>query len=412
MVIRRATKIEIETEGTGTSEPPQAGIPSVSEFTRTLRDLIEGEFPEIAIQGEIAGWNRAASGHTYFTLRDERASLSAVLWKTRQLRFPIREGMRVVALGRVTVYEPRGQYQLDCFSLTPLGQGDLFQAFEALKRRLQEEGLFDPGHKVPLPLFPTRIGVVTSRDGAALRDIVTTLRRRMPLVRVIVHPTLVQGATAAREVASAVRSFNERNYVDLLIVGRGGGAMEDLWAFNEEVVARAIFESRIPVISAVGHETDFTIADFVADVRAATPTAAAELAVRDINELRALVEDVGDRLTLAVNDKLRHSRRELESLLRTRGLSRPLDMVRAHQQRLDDLWGRAGRGLGTNLRTAADRLERMDASLRALNPENVLARGYAIVERGGLPVSSADQVAQGESIDIRWHDGSRRAVIE
>jgi len=409
MVIRRATKIEVETSLQSQTIHPD--IPTVSEFTRRVRGVLEGEFQEVVVQGEISGWNRAASGHTYFTLRDEYAALGAVLWRNRQMRFPIRDGMRVVATGRITLYEPRGQYQLDCVTIVPLGQGELHLAFEALKAKLQAEGLFDRERKRPLPMFPRRIGVVTSRDGAALRDIVTTIRRRMPTAELFLCPTLVQGATAAAEIATAIRALNERPDIDLMIVGRGGGAMEDLWAFNEEIVARAIADSRIPIISAVGHETDFTIADFVADVRAATPTAAAELAVRDRAELLGYLRDVQNRLSGAASDVLRSARRELTSLLRSRGLARPLDMVRSHQQRLDDLSHRSSMAVRTLLRRRSEQLDRMEASLRALNPANVMARGYAIVEQEGSPVTSAESVAIGDSVTIRWHDGRQKARI-
>jgi exodeoxyribonuclease VII large subunit len=291
MVIRKITKAQVD------ELELEPIIPTVSELTRRITDLLETRFDQVTVQGEISGWNRAASGHTYFSLKDENALLSAVLWRSRTVGFPIRDGMKVIASGRITVYGPRGQYQLDCQSLVPLGQGELQLAFEQLKARLHAEGLFDQERKKPLPLYPGRIGVVTSRTGAAIRDIVTTLRRRMPSVQVVLRPALVQGAGAAEDIALAIRQLNDLGDIDLLIVGRGGGSIEDLWAFNEEAVARAIHESRLPVISAVGHETDFTIADFVADVRAATPTAAAEIAVRNAEELIDMLRYTEQRMT-------------------------------------------------------------------------------------------------------------------
>jgi exodeoxyribonuclease VII large subunit len=411
MVIRKATKNDLEAPGV--SEPiPGLSVPTVSELTRELADLLESTFATVVVQGEISGWNRAASGHTYFTLKDDRACLGAVLWKSRQLAYPIKEGMKVIASGRISVYAPRGQYQLDCVSLTPVGAGDLQLAFEQLKAKLQAEGLFDVERKRSLPDFPRRIGVVTSRDGAALRDILTTLRRRMPTVQVVLRACLVQGATAAKEIATAIGELNALEDIDLLIVGRGGGSIEDLWAFNEEIVARAIAGSRIPTISAVGHEVDFTIADFVADVRAATPTAAAELAVRDRAELLEVLMRLEERLTDDIETMLRRHRQELGYLLRSRGLARPLDLVRSHQQRVDDLTHRSGLGLRAALLRAAERLNILEAKLHALSPLGVLDRGFAIIERDGSPVTRAAGLAAGDAVRIRMADGARKARIE
>ncbi len=412
MVIRRATTQPPSRPVDGADTGFKQGIPTVGEFTRRLAGLLEGEFADITVQGEISGWNRAASGHTYFTLKDDSAVLSGVLWRSRTLNHRVADGMKVIARGRISVYAPRGQYQLDCVSLVPVGVGDLQIAFEQLKARLQAEGLFDPARKRRLPPFPARIGIVTSATGAAIRDMLTTLERRMPAVRVVFRPALVQGAGAAQDIARAIEEINTLPDVDVMIVGRGGGAIEDLWAFNEEVVARAIHDSRIPVISAVGHEIDFTIADFVADLRAATPTAAAELAVRDSADILAAIAELSSAMHAAMESRTRSARRTLEMHLRSRGLARPLDIVRAYQQRLDELAGRADRGLRGLARTSADRLNLLEATLRTLNPLNVLARGYAIVERDGQPVQHAGALQPGEHISIRMHDGTRGATID
>jgi exodeoxyribonuclease VII large subunit len=406
MVIRKVTKIEAEELSMETR------VPTVGELTRRIADTLEGTFDRVTVQGEISGWNRAGSGHTYFSLKDENAVLSSVIWKSRTISFQPRDGMKVVATGRITLYPPRGQYQLDCVSLMPLGQGELQLAYEELKARLHAEGLFDPERKKQLPMFPRRIGVVTSRTGAAIQDIINTLRRRMPAVQVVLRPALVQGMGAADDIALAIRQFNELMDIDLLIVGRGGGSIEDLWAFNEEVVARAIADSRIPIISAVGHETDFTIADFVADLRAATPTAAAELAVRDTRELVETLRYTELRLTEEIEEKLRFYGRELQSLLRSRGLSRPLDLVHSHQQRLDDLQHRASMAARGARQRSTEQLRLLETSLRTLNPINVLKRGYAIVERDSKPVSNAGDLKQGDHVLLRMHDGEQRAVIE
>ena len=329
MIIRRLITTETVTErreerAPALESPSAPPIPTVSEFTRRVAGMLEAEFGDITVQGEISGWNRASSGHTYFTLKDEGAVLGAVLWRSRTLEHQIRDGMKVVARGRITLYPPRGQYQLDCTSLVPLGLGDLQIALERLKAKLLAEGLFDPTRKKRLPEFPRKIGVVTSRTGAAVRDIITTLSRRMPLLQVVLRPALVQGAGSAEDIALAIKQLNEFDDIDLLIVGRGGGSIEDLWAFNEEVVARAIAASRIPIISAVGHEIDFTIADFVADLRAATPTAAAEIAVRDRDELLPMLADLEAAMGSYLHDKLDRGRRDLQALLRSRGLARPV----------------------------------------------------------------------------------------
>lgn len=406
MVIRRATSSLAEdvTLLAGT-------VPTVSEFTRMVADTIEGRFAEVVVQGEISGWNRAASGHTYFNLRDERAVLCAVLWRSRSLPYPIKDGMKVIATGRLTLYPPRGQYQLDCQTLMPIGHGELQLAFERLKAKLHAEGLFDAARKKSLPEFPKRIGVVTSLTGAAIRDVITTLRRRMPSVEVVIRPALVQGNGAAEDVALAIRQFNEYRRVDLLIVGRGGGSVEDLWAFNEEAVARAIADSTIPVISAVGHEIDFTIADFVADVRAATPTAAAELAVRDQSELAGYVIDLQERLSEEMCEKIEAMKLALLALLRSRGLSRPLDIVMAAEQRLDDLTHRSDLALRGVVGRASQRVELLRSTLEALNPDNVISRGYASIERDGRPIRSIDELSTGDVVEICMRGGKREAEI-
>lgn len=409
MIIR---KVERETHDELSPEQSSAAAaPTVSELTRRIRETLETGFAEAVVQGEISGWTRAASGHTYFTLKDENASLSCVLWRNRQLAHPVRNGMKVVAAGGITVYPPRGAYQLDCRSIIPLGQGELQLAFERLKARLQAEGLFDVERKRPLPLFPNMIGVVTSPKGAALRDILTTLARRMPSVRVVLFPALVQGAGAAGEIALGIERLNARPDIDLLIVGRGGGSLEDLWAFNEEPVARAIAASRIPVISAVGHEIDFTIADFTADVRAATPTAAAEIAVRNREDVLNVIENARDRLDRSMGRRLQRMHERLNAVMRSRGLHRPLDLLRDREQQTDELMRRADAAIRGRLRATGDQLHRIEASLRALDPAAVLNRGYAIVEREGVPVSDSAALEPEEEVTLRMRDGSRRAKI-
>ncbi|MES2766690.1 MAG: exodeoxyribonuclease VII large subunit, partial [Bacteroidota bacterium] len=249
---------------------------SVTQLTRTIRGILEETFEGIRVSGEISNFKHHSSGHRYFTLKDEGAQIGCTMWRTRSLGFVPADGMKVVVFGNISVYPPQGKYQIDCITMMPLGKGDLHLAFELLKEKLARAGYFDPSRKRPLPLFPLKIGVITSPTGAAVRDILSTLERRMPACEIYFRPALVQGDGAAEDIAEAIYQLNNLD-CDVIIAGRGGGSLEDLWAFNTEIVARAIFESRVPFVSAVGHETDFTIADFVADIRAATPTAAAEL---------------------------------------------------------------------------------------------------------------------------------------
>ncbi|MFQ5772424.1 MAG: exodeoxyribonuclease VII large subunit, partial [bacterium] len=265
---------------------------SVSELTRQIKFLLESSFPEIWVQGEISNFTHHSSGHMYFSLKDENAQISCVMWRSRNqhLFFTPQDGMKVILDARITVYEKRGAYQLDVLQMQPAGVGELQLAFEQLKNRLREEGLFSEEFKKPIPLYPERIGIVTSPTGAAVQDLISVLQRRFPGIEIIINAARVQGEGAATEIARAIDDFNDYGKVDVLIVGRGGGSLEDLWAFNEEVVARAVFRSKIPIISAVGHEVDFTICDFVADLRAPTPSAAAELAVRHRDELHAFLK--------------------------------------------------------------------------------------------------------------------------
>ncbi|MCB0711269.1 MAG: exodeoxyribonuclease VII large subunit [Ignavibacteriae bacterium] len=391
--------------------PTNPGSLTVSELTNSIRNILESDFSEVVVTGEISGWTVAGSGHRYFTLKDEKAALSCVCWRTRQIGSVIGDGMKVIVVGGITVYPPRGAYQLDCRQIMPLGQGELQLAFERLKSRLLSEGLFDPERKRPLPNFPKRIGVVTSPTGAAIRDILTTLSRRMPTVSVVVAPAKVQGVGSAQEIARGIEQLNELGDIDLIIAGRGGGSIEDLWAFNEEIVARAIAGSNVPVISAVGHEIDFTIADFVADVRAATPTAAAEIAVRSREELVGHLIDTTLRIQRELRRKLDGLSDRLEYLSRSRGLAKPHDLLREYQQQVDELTRRSRHATSQKLQRTSDHLHRLESSLRALAPHAVLRRGYAIVQKDGKPVSSYSELELHDHVNITMWDGEHKAKI-
>lgn len=420
---------------------------TVTELTGELRALLQGHFADLYVEGEVSGCRPAASGHVYFTLKDAKAAISCVMWAGTAARLskPLRDGDKVEIRGDIDVYAQRGTYQIIVLSLRPAGLGRLYQAYLELKERLDQEGLFDEARKRELPPHPRVVGVVTSPTGAVIRDILNVLGRRAPHVSVLLYPARVQGDGAAREVAHAIRRFNALAAEarrgtgdtalcsDVLIVGRGGGSLEDLWAFNEEIVARAIFESDLPVISAVGHETDFTIADFVADKRAPTPSAAAELVARDSGEMLRHLEHTTRRLQAALQHRLaplkqgRHLEQRLKQAFLPRVISmrntlrafrksaafqRPFQKVNEERMRLDDLHGRMLRRVEERAREAARCHERISAQLRALDPRAVLSRGYSITfdARTGKPLRRAEDIQDGLALRIVLHEGEIRAI--
>ncbi len=361
-----------------------AGPLTVSALTKAIRESIEFGFPNVTVEGEVSNFIDHRSGHRYWTLKDAGAQISAVFWKTRPLHFDLRDGMKVVCRGRLTVYPPRGNYQLDVFQVRPSGVGDLQQAYEERYQRLLAEGLFDESRKRPIPRFPQTIGIVTSENGAALHDMLATLRRRYPIVKVVLRATAVQGVGAELEIARAIQQFNMTygtDRTDVLIVGRGGGSLEDLWCFNEEAVARAIYASRIPVISAVGHEVDFTIADFVADLRAPTPTAAAELATPDREELISALNGSRMGLTRLMRQIIKQLRHHVNIASDKRSLAIALsNAVRSLRGRLNSEILDATRSAVHSLERRRLTLERDTAKLAAMNPDRVLDRGYTALE--------------------------------
>ena len=383
---------------------------SVTTLTKAIRDILESNFAEITVEGEISNFTNHRSGHRYWTLKDEGAQISCVFWKTRQLSFDLAEGQKVLCRGRLSVYPPRGNYQFDVFQVRPLGIGALQAAFEILFKKLSEEGLFDEGRKRPIPRFPKKIGIVTSPTGAALHDILTVLRRRYPLVEVLLRPAAVQGIGAELEIARAIAEMNllpDSKRPDVMIVGRGGGSLEDLWAFNEEAVARAIYASKIPVISAVGHEVDMTIADFTADLRAPTPTAAAELATPDKNELIGVISSSASALDYLMKRKLIELRSELISHSAGYGLKRVLAQALSDKRSsLEQFSGRMTSRINHFLELGTARSERYHGTLRALNPYGVLDRGYAMVQDGnGSVISKAALMPENDEVQVVFSDG-------
>jgi exodeoxyribonuclease VII large subunit len=436
-------------------------ILTVSEVSERIKIVLEDTFYDVWVEGEISNLRTPTSGHSYLTLKDEQSQLRAVLFKMqrRYLRFDPKDGMLVIARGRISLYEPRGEYQLAIDYMEPKGIGALQIAFEQLKARLAQAGLFDPSHKRPLPALPRCIGIVTSPTGAVIRDMLQILRRRFTNLHVCVYPVRVQGEGAAQEITQGIAALNRYPGIDVIVVARGGGSLEDLWAFNEETVVRAIYASNIPVISAVGHEVDYTIADFVADVRAPTPSAAAELVIRNKLELHAELQVMTQRLQRAMQHRLETLRARLEACQQRRVLKDPWAPLRTLEQRLDELNARLARSMHGRLRLAQEALERGEAAithlsplmlvsllrhrvetlaqrlvaaqaghvrrgreelerltgtLQALSPLAVLARGYSICRQqtNGQVIREAHTVAPGMHVDVMLWQGSLQCTVE
>lgn len=392
-------------------------ILSVTELNQLVRGKLERDpdLQSVCIRGEISNYKLYPSGHHYFSLKDSESAIRCVLFKGNalSLRFRPENGMQVLAVGRVSLYPRDGSYQFYCTRLLPDGAGDLSVAFEQLKQKLFQEGLFDSARKKQLPVFPHRIGIVTSPAGAAVHDMLRILGKRYPLSRVILLPVRVQGAEAPGEIARAIDYANAHAIADVLIVGRGGGSVEDLWAFNDEGVSRAIFRSRIPVVSAVGHEPDVTISDFTADLRAATPSNAAELVAPDQSELRAALEGMRASMLASMRQRLTRSRQQLTGLSASPMLRNPMNYLQERRLRLDKLTGDFRR-VGTRLLQARRQgLIRLSASLDAMSPLKVLARGYSMTaDADGRLISSVTEVSPGQSLTILVSDGKIRAAVE
>ncbi|MCS7082279.1 MAG: exodeoxyribonuclease VII large subunit [Bacteroidetes bacterium] len=386
---------------------------TVGELTRAIRLTLEAGFDDLWVVGEVSNFRQHGNGHWYFTLKDAEAALECVVWRQRTSYMPFRpeDGMQVRAHGGITVYERQGRYQLDVDRLQADGIGALQRAFELLKARLHAEGLFSKARQ-PLPPFPRRIGIVTSPTGAALQDMLRILRRRFPLVEVLVYPARVQGVGAADEIAAGIAYFNRCEPVDVLIVGRGGGSAEDLWAFNEEVVVRAVFGSRIPVVSAVGHEIDITLCDLAADVRAATPSNAAELVVPDQVELRDRLLRQAQRLEATLRAMLRWQRERLGALRNRHGLRRALDLLRERERWLSDLAERLARAIAWRLERERAHLEQLRMRLAAQRPTVPLERGFALVWHDGHLIHQARELTAGDRIELEFYDGRLPARIE
>jgi len=390
---------------------------TISQLTGYIRELFDLDpvLQDVWVEGEISNFTRASSGHLYFTLKDDRSELRCVMWRQNAiwLGFEPQQGDAVLAHGAVTVYEARGQYQLVCDALQVAGAGDLNRQFELLKARLEAEGLFDPARKRPLPAFPHRIGIVTSPTAAAFQDVQNVLRRRYPLAELILSPASVQGKEAPPQLVAALQRLNARDDVDVILLVRGGGSLEDLWCFNDESVVRAVAASRIPVVTGVGHEIDFTLVDFAADRRAPTPSAAAELITPDIATLRAGTHDLAARLSRLLETLVGERRAAVRGQVRLLERMSPLARIRNDRQRVDDLLTRAAVRVQHSLHRRRDGLNAQVRALENANPLTLLRRGYALVSRteDGVRVTSVRQAPEDTSVEIAVYDGRLTATV-
>lgn len=387
---------------------------TISEINQSIANILESGNTLVWVEGEISNWKKASSGHIYFRLKDKISQIPSVIWRSSasDLKFDPQDGMAVMAIASIRVYQRGGYYQLDVHRMQPLGTGALQIAFEQLKTKLEKEGLFDSIHKKTLPESISTIGVVTSKNGAAIHDIIRVISSRAPQTDIVLVDTAVQGDKAPFEIADAIRLLNDFGKVDCIIAGRGGGSIEDLWSFNEEVVARAIFESEIPVISAVGHEVDFTIADFVADVRAPTPSAAAQIAVADNKESKRLFNTYSQRFAVALQKYFDRINFRYQNTIKRSALRKPFRMFLEAQQELDSLEERKKRNMEIFMQQHYSRLSLASSRLSTLSPISTLARGYSIVTtKNGLSVRSSSQISQGEKIDIKFLQGKASARV-
>ena len=394
----------------------QQQVFSITQINEYLRGKMDADtlLSQVAVRGEISNYKMYPSGHHYFTLKDESSALKCVMFKSQALRLRFRpeNGMKVIAMGKITVYPRDGAFQLYCGSMAMDGIGDLYAAFEQLKAKLAAQGLFAPEHKKRLPVIPGTIGIITSSAGAAIHDMLRILNHRFPLTKVRLLPVRVQGAEAPAEIAAAIRYANDYKLADLLIVGRGGGSIEDLWAFNDERVAYAIYESEIPIISAVGHEPDVTISDYVADLRAATPSNAAELAVPDREALLQNLDAASSAMAAALSHQLRNARQRLDVLSRSAALSSPTGYLEQRQEQLEHLKSRLIAAQNQMLHQKRNRFVSCTAKLDAMSPLKVLSRGYSIVNaENGAILRSVRQTAPKQQISVMFADGSINAIV-
>jgi exodeoxyribonuclease VII large subunit len=385
-------------------------ILSVSELTDEIKTLLEGNFLDVKVEGEVSNASTSRAGHTYFTIKDEDAQLSAVIWRgvNRQFGVELEDGQQIIAGGDIQVYPPHGKYQLIVQSVEQAGKGALQEAFEKLKKELKEEGLFDDHHKKALPKFPFKIGVITSATGAAFHDIRDTLERRWPVAEVLLHHASVQGVNAAPQLVKAINWFSQQQNVDLLIVGRGGGSLEDLWPFNEEAVARALFNCKIPTVSAVGHEVDFSISDFVADARAATPTQAAILATPDINEVRMFADELSTQLHDIIRERTTEQKERIQQLVQSHALQVVQQKVENSHEKVYSLIDRIRNRREVHFMKKHDKLKDLHHRLELNNPNIALEQGYSRIWQNEEWIRSVNEFDADRETTIEWKDGETK----
>ncbi len=389
---------------------------TVSDLNRYIKDKIANDenLSQILVKGEISNFKNHYTGHMYFTLKDENSLIKCVCFKTyaEKLTFMPKDGMKVIVLGSVSVFERDGIYQIYVKMMEEDGQGDLYTKYKELKEKLEKEGLFDEAHKQKIPLMPKVIGVLTSQTGSVIRDIINVSTRRNPNVYIRLLPVPVQGEGAAEKIASGIKFMNENKLADVLILARGGGSLEDLWPFNEEIVARAIYDSEIPIISAVGHETDFSISDFVADLRAPTPSAAAELAVPDVYEVKRKIESYQDRLRMALLKKVEVMKLRFDKCMASSAFKEPLRKVNDNYLLIDNFLKRLEASIKIKQEKEKNRYIELVSKLDALSPLKTLSRGYSITEKDGKIIKSKDELKKGDKIELRFTDGKKQALID
>lgn len=387
---------------------------SITELTRYIKSVIEHEFSFVYIIGEISNFKSHTSGHFYFTLKDEKSQISANMWSSRNkdLLFNPENGMKVLVKGRITLYETRGSYQIDVYEMQPAGLGELQFAFEKLKQKLFAEGLFDEDIKKKIPDYPERVGIITSETGAALQDFLRVTKKRYPIVKLFLFEANVQGRGSAESVVRAIRNANRvRHFIDVLVIARGGGSVEDLWTFNEEKVAREIFKSRIPVVSAVGHEIDFTICDFVSDLRAPTPSAAAEMIFPDINELEKRITEYSADLKSIVDSKLSKLKKVLDSSSSNYYFRRISDVINEYKFRLDEYERKIEGEVSDKFNNVKNILNSNEKLLNSLSPDQVLKRGFTIITKNKKVISRKVKLKRYDNVEIKFYDGDSKAVV-
>lgn len=380
---------------------------TVSELTQSIKFVLESAFENISVEGEISNFKSHISGHWYFNLKDENAVINCTMWRgfNNYVFFTPQDGMKIIVSGRLTVYPPRGSYQIDVRSMKPAGEGELQAAFERLKQKLKSEGLFDLERKRAIPYFPGKIGIVTAIDGAAIRDMISVAERRFPLVELIIVPTKVQGNGAADDIVDSLNKLNKIKDIDVIIIARGGGSIEDLWAFNEEIVARAIYKSRIPIITGIGHEIDFTIADFVSDLRAPTPSVAMELATPDKQELKNTIEYFAQKMEKLLIEKIQEYRQRIDDVFDSYMFRYPLEKVRNFYQKIDNLFYKISQQIDKKILLSEREIQKYFSIISSYDIEKTLKRGFTLIKQDDKFVTRKQMYLSSKPVTIKFYDG-------